>query len=476
MIADPTQHPRRDNKNNIVTLTNPSTATIMTSWRDATKIATCIPDGSVPETLNDLNLIPWAGAPKTVQGWNFVQGINQTLEEEQLQSINGKKLSAGAVVVESDGRVWVVHPSNQFGGYVTTFPKGRVDNRLSLQATAIKEVFEESGLYVEIMEVLGDFERTTSVTRYYLARRLAGTPADMGWESQAVSLVPPEKLDSMLNGPADKPVLAALNVARISLCQPNAQELLVKTKYNSDSDEPMTGTNAQDVDVPASQLQLGKLSEKVTMKADLPVDMQSTQLGEGELSLIMKLYGLQKCSSTGDAKWQQLEPEMDEFAKLLTSDDLQEVIPAIGDDWWLEIGPVNLGDRIVTIQRGDTLIAAITATEDGRLRVAVFRPLDGKSAEYLTGLGKLPHPEHGVCMRENNWEYALDCSAGNGNVYASYNGEAYLSYWEKGLGIRLDGTDVPIWRKQQDLVCRPAARVVTELTVYTLSNYETQED
>jgi len=69
-------------------------------------------------------------------------------------------------------------------------------------------------------------------------------------------------------------------------------------------------------------------------------------------------------------------------------------------------------------------------------------------------------------MRENNWEYALDCSAGNGNYYAADRGEAYLSYWEKGLGISWDGSDVPEWRKQLDLVARPAARVVAELGVY----------
>lgn len=33
-------------------------------------------------------------------------------------------------------------------------------------------------------------------------------------------------------------------------------------------------------------------------------------------------------------------------------------------------------------------------------------------------------------------------------------GEAYLSYWEKGLGIRWGGSDVPEWRKQLDLVAR----------------------
>lgn len=76
---------------------------------------------------------------------------------------------------------------------------------------------------------------------------------------------------------------------------------------------------------------------------------------------------------------------------------------------------MDRGGKLVTIQRGDALIAAITARDDGRLRVAVFRPLDAKRAEYLIGLAQVPHPQRGVCMPENNWEYALDCSAGNGN-------------------------------------------------------------
>lgn len=39
------------------------------------------------------------------------------------------------------------------------------------------------------------------------------------------------------------------------------------------------------------------------------------------------------------------------------------------------------------------------------------------------------------------------------------------SYWEKGLGISSDGTDVPKWRAQKDLVARRAALVATELGV-----------
>lgn len=40
----------------------------------------------------------------------------------------------------------------------------------------------------------------------------------------------------------------------------------------------------------------------------------------------------------------------------------------------------GLSGKLVTIQRGDALIAGITARDDGRLRVALFRPLDAKSA------------------------------------------------------------------------------------------------
>lgn len=199
-------------------------------------------------------------------------------------------------------------------------------------------------------------------------------------------------------------------------------------------------------------------------------ELQSAILDDGELPFVVMLYGLQQRSRDGETQWQQIEAAMDRLAELLAPEDAREDISVAGDNWWLEVGSVDLGAKLVTIQRSEELIAAITARQDGRLRVAVFRPLDAKSAEYLIGLGQAPHPEHGVCMRENNWEYALDCSAGTGNLYADQQGQAYLSYWEKGLGICWDGTKVAEWRQQRDLIARPAPRVATELGVYyTLS-------
>lgn len=205
-------------------------------------------------------------------------------------------------------------------------------------------------------------------------------------------------------------------------------------------------------------------------------DMDALLSGNGVLPFARILQGLQERSRDGGADWQQLEAAMDRLAHLLAPDDERAVATVTGDNWWLEIGPVDLDGKIVTIQRGSSLVAAISPREDGRLRVAVFRPLDAKSAGYLTGLGALPDPVHGVNMRENNWEYALDSSAGSGNFYADYRGEAYLSYWQKGIGISSDGSEVPEWRSQKGLVARRPAIVATELGVDLSSKEEAKRE
>ena len=195
---------------------------------------------------------------------------------------------------------------------------------------------------------------------------------------------------------------------------------------------------------------------------------------KGDWPLASMLYHLQMRSREGDADWENLEPAMERLAQILAPDDPRPVLSATAQEWWLEVGPVDLDGPIVTIQRGDKLITAISATHDGRLRVATYRPLDAKSAKYLTDLAVKPDPEHGVCMRENNWEYALDCSAGNGNFYAFTRGEAYLSYWEQGLGQVSDGTIQLQWTAMKSLLSRPPAIVVAELGInYSHSGEDT---
>lgn len=162
----------------------------------------------MPEFVNGISTAPWADVPSSRAGWEaLTSGL--TFQEPPLPQVAGKKPAAGVVAIEPDGRVWIVAPTNGFGGYGHTFPKGKLDG-MSPRATAIKEAHEESGLRVELTAYLCDSVRSTSVTRYYLARRIGGSPAAMGWESQAVSLVPVGKLATVVKHPNDAPVLAKL--------------------------------------------------------------------------------------------------------------------------------------------------------------------------------------------------------------------------------------------------------------------------
>lgn len=204
-----------------------------------------------------------------------------------------------------------------------------------------------------------------------------------------------------------------------------------------------------------------------------PMSLQSFDhalRGDADLDFGQMLYQLQKRSRQGDADWQQLEPAMDRLAQFVAPDDPRPVLSATGENWWLEVGPVDLNGPIVTVQRCDVLIAAMAATKGGRLRVASYRPLDGKSANYLLSLGLKPYLEYGVCMRANNWEYALDCSAGSGNYYAAERGEAYLSYWQSGIGNIADGSKDLHWLAMSNLTSRVASLTVAELGIqYSLS-------
>ena len=111
------------------------------------------------------------------------------------------------MIVEPDGRVWVCEPTNQFGGSPRPFPKGTRVAGWSRQATAAREVFEETGLLVEVGAFLIDCGRRHSVTRFFLARRIGGSPSAMGWETQALWLVPMAQLWTYAPVGYDAPVI-----------------------------------------------------------------------------------------------------------------------------------------------------------------------------------------------------------------------------------------------------------------------------
>lgn len=215
-----TLHPHKNDHGQSVTLTAPSIPTDLSSWADATRHATVIPQSPMPATLNGIMIESWHGAPADKAGWERLAASAQ-FPEPAFVVKSGTSGASGVVVVESDGRVWVVSPSNRFGGYTNTFPKGKLapSEGLSLRANAIKEAHEETGLKIELTAFLVDSERSTSTTRYYLGRRAGGNPADMGWESQAVQLVPRYLLPAIAAHQNDQAIRAALDIMLPALGQ-----------------------------------------------------------------------------------------------------------------------------------------------------------------------------------------------------------------------------------------------------------------
>jgi hypothetical protein len=166
--------------------------------------------------------------------------------------------------------------------------------------------------------------------------------------------------------------------------------------------------------------------------------------------------------------WKAHEPAMASMALRLSQGEPESrevVVQAPG--WVVRIGPVDLRGAIITLQRGDDLIAAIVADQYGGLIASTYRPLDGRALGFLTGLAQRPGPDGLVSMRPNNWEYALDQSALADNAYAANAGITYLSFWEFGLGLSADGTTVDLWHDQRSVPARTPVEVVAELRAFS---------
>lgn len=164
----------------------------------------------MPAVLNGIEVGSWT-APSDISGWGALADLKAGgFSEPPMPHVHGRSAASGVVILEGDGRVWVISPSNAFGGYVNTYPKGKLEAGLGLHANALKESYEETGLQVALTGFLCDSIRTTSVTRYYTARRLTGHPGQMGWETQAVHLVPRAQLAHFVSHPNDAAILQAL--------------------------------------------------------------------------------------------------------------------------------------------------------------------------------------------------------------------------------------------------------------------------
>ena len=212
MSETPIYHPHPDEHGRKLRLVSPSQERDLARLADPQASVTFVPGSACADMLGGVVLAPCSQSDIERA---LARAEAEPIDEPPFVLPAGRQAAAGAVVIEADGRIWLVAPSNAFGGYTSTFPKGRVCPGASLQATALKETWEESGLRIRVTAWLGDFIRTQTYTRFYLARRTGGHPAEMGWESQAVHLATLAQARELLNRSTDHAVLDAL-VRRLS--------------------------------------------------------------------------------------------------------------------------------------------------------------------------------------------------------------------------------------------------------------------
>jgi len=107
--------------------------------------------------------------------------------------------SYGGVLIDAQGRVLLREPTNHFGGYVWTFPKGRPNKREPPVDAALREVREETGYRAQIVgRVPQCFQGTTGDNIYYVMRPL-GNPGDFdAKETQSICWATPEEARALI--------------------------------------------------------------------------------------------------------------------------------------------------------------------------------------------------------------------------------------------------------------------------------------
>lgn len=206
----------------------PSTPTPASCWHNSEKTAIVIADGSMPQRLNGIDIMSWSA---DAAQWQLLAGAD-AMREPPFQCPDDLAATTGVMIVEDDGRLWLMTPSEQSSDYTATFPKGSTDEGSQLGRTAVRVAFEQTGLKVTIIAFLVDLRRSRTYTRYYLARRIGGTPADMGWQSQAVLLVPPAQLRLHASHQHDAPLIDAFEASHFgkgSASLPFCAETIVET-------------------------------------------------------------------------------------------------------------------------------------------------------------------------------------------------------------------------------------------------------
>lgn len=132
--------------------------------------------------------------------------------------------SFGGVVVRNEGgsdEVALIRTRNLKGKEVWTLPKGTAEEGERPEATALREVREETGIDAEIIGPLEDITywfvvaderaRYKKTVHYYLMRAIGGDTSNHDNEVDEVRFVPVRQAPRMVTYPSDRKVLKRLS-------------------------------------------------------------------------------------------------------------------------------------------------------------------------------------------------------------------------------------------------------------------------
>lgn len=154
---------------------------------------------------------------KPSQKTGTLPGLGQTKlpwqhQEKYVPKPVSKWRSAGAVVVNDEGKIAIRKPTGGFGGHTWTFPKGRLDPNETKESAAHREVEEEAGLKGDLGEHLGEHSGEASITDFYLMHLKEDT-GKHDKETAEIKWVTPEEAAMHLDSVRDLRVLVKAMIA-----------------------------------------------------------------------------------------------------------------------------------------------------------------------------------------------------------------------------------------------------------------------
>jgi ADP-ribose pyrophosphatase YjhB (NUDIX family) len=134
-----------------------------------------------------------------------------------------KWMSAGGLVLDDRGRIALVRQRNRRGRWQWTLPKGRIDRGETVEAAALREVYEESGLRARIVQPIVLHEGRLHFTQFF-EMTLERNDGQHDSETREVRMVTFAEAAGMLRSRRDLRVLRRLVEMRTRVVSVAASE------------------------------------------------------------------------------------------------------------------------------------------------------------------------------------------------------------------------------------------------------------